>query len=106
MSYAKGERAYGFCDRCGFRYDLKELKGETVNGTPVNNKVCPECWDHDHPQNFLWRLKPDDPRPLKYPRPDPALADTRNLYSWNPVGNQPATSQVRGTVGVVQVTTE
>lgn len=105
MSYAKGEHAYGFCDRCAFRYDLKELKSETVNGVPQSNLVCPECWDEDHPQNFLWRVKVDDPKPLRVTRPDQSQLDSQALWSWNPVGNQPATSEVAGSIGVVQVLT-
>ena len=43
-AYAEGKKAFGFCDRCGFRYKLKELKAETVNLASTNLLVCPECW--------------------------------------------------------------
>ncbi len=68
-SYAKGKKAFGFCDRCGFRYDLKDLKTETVNLATTNLLVCPECWDPDQPQNMLGRVKVDDPQALRNPRP-------------------------------------
>ena len=68
-SYAKGKKAFGFCDRCGFRYDLKDLKPETVNLVSTNLLVCEECWDSDHPQNMLGRIRYDDPQALRNPRP-------------------------------------
>lgn len=68
-AYAEGKKAFGFCDRCGFRYKLKELKAETVNLASTNLLVCPECWDPDQPQNMLGRLRVDDPQALRNPRP-------------------------------------
>lgn len=102
VGYAKGKIAFGFCDRCGWRYKLAVLRSETVNGVAQSNKVCPECWDADHPQNFLWRLKTSDPAPLRDPRPDTSQQDGRILYGWNPVGGE-ETGKVSGSVGVVVV---
>ena len=68
-SFAQGRRSFGFCDRCGFRYNLRELKSETVNLVSTNLLVCPECWDTDHPQNMLGRVRADDPQALRNPRP-------------------------------------
>ena len=68
-SFAKGNKAFGFCDRCGFRYKLRELKTETVNLASTNLMVCPECWDPDQPQNRLGRWRVDDPQALRNPRP-------------------------------------
>lgn len=68
--YAAGKYALGICDRCGFRYKLSSLKYETVNRKKTGLKVCSSCWDEDHPQNFVNELRPDDPRPLKDPRPE------------------------------------
>ena len=45
MSFASNKNAYGICDRCGFRYDLSELKKEWNN-----LKTCPECFESKHPQ--------------------------------------------------------
>jgi len=66
-SFASGRNAYGFCERCGLRYDYAEFKAETVKGVPKNNRVCPECWDGDHPQNFVGTFKIEDPQALKRP---------------------------------------
>lgn len=70
MSFATGKEAPGLCDRCGQRYLLQELKHEFVKGIQQSVKVCPECWDDDHPQNFIGTLRIDDPQALRDPRPD------------------------------------
>jgi hypothetical protein len=33
-------------------------------------KVCPECWDPDHPQLQLGMYPVDDPQGVRQPRPD------------------------------------
>lgn len=76
MSFAAGKEAFGFCDRCGFRYDLVELKREFVKGIQRNTRICPDCWDGDHPQNFVGTLRVDDPEALRDPRPDIGLDQT------------------------------
>jgi len=75
--FASGKHAHGFCDRCGFRCKLSALKSETVAGNPINVRVCPTCFDEDHPQNFLGKVNSADPQALRDPRPDPALAESR-----------------------------
>ena len=104
--WSQGKHAFGFCDRCGFRYPLNALKAETVNGKPQNNRVCPECWDPDHPQNFTWRIASQltDPHPLKDPRPDLAQTASRSLGGWDPVGN-PANLKATASLGKVTVVT-
>lgn len=77
--YANGKWAWGCCDRCGFQYRLHALKGEYVRGQPVNNRVCPTCWDLDHPQNWQGVDPVSDPQALRDPRPDPSLAASREL---------------------------
>ena len=84
--FAVGRKAYGYCDRCGFRYDQIDLRGETLRGKPVNNKVCPTCWDDDHPQNFVG-LQDTSTKPLKWTRPDTSIDESRKLTGFNPVGN-------------------
>lgn len=86
MAFARGKHAYGFCDRCGFRYPLKKLRNEIQDRVPTNLYVCPTCYDEDQPQQWIGDIKVDDPRPLRNPRPDPALAESRRLFSWDPVG--------------------
>ena len=79
VRYASNKRAHGFCDRCGFRANLREMKTETVNGRPNNLRVCPTCWDPEHPQEDLGRVRVDDPQALRDPRPDQALEASREI---------------------------
>ena len=104
MSFASEEHAHGFCDRCGWRYPLEELRSERSNGVDLHNRVCPVCWDRDHPQNFLWRVRTEDPISLRDPRPEPSLDDSRRISAWNPVG-QVTTSTVYVKLGNVTVET-
>ena len=99
MRYAQGKRAFGFCDRCYQRYDLKELKHQIYDQKPIGLRVCPECLDEDHPQLQLGKVPVYDPIALYDPRPDTNPGS--GLYGWNPVGNpaQDITSYV-GTVTV------
>lgn len=68
--FAVGKRALGICDRCGFQYPLKQLKKLTINAVQVNTKVCPECWEPDHPQNAHGRYPVRDPQAIRDPRTD------------------------------------
>ncbi len=77
--YASGKHAFCFCDRCGFRARYSELKTESVAGNVINVRVCPSCYDPDHPQNFLGKYPVDDPQALRDARPDPALQASREL---------------------------
>lgn len=83
--YAKGKYAFGFCDRCGFRYDLGDLKFQVYKGRNVNLKVCSECWDPDQPQLWLGTFPVNDPQALRDPRPDIAQTQSRALFGWIPV---------------------
>lgn len=78
-AYASGKNAVGFCDRCGQRYKLEQLAYEITNKTRTNFRVCPECFDKDHPQLQVGLVKADDPQSLRDPRPDNALTDSRTL---------------------------
>ena len=68
--YASGKYAIAECDRCGQRYKLKELKKEVIKTKLFNIKVCPECWDPDHPQLHLGMYPVSDPQAVREPRPD------------------------------------
>ena len=70
MPLARGKYAYGFCDKTGFRYDLRELVDEVKNGVKTGLKVGRDVVDPDHPQNFLGRLRIHDPQSLRDPRPE------------------------------------
>ncbi len=76
-AHAAGKLAFGFCDRCGFRYDLNELRQETINQVLVNIRTCPKCWDEDHPQYRVGRRSYHDPQALLNPRPDNSQDESR-----------------------------
>ena len=103
MSYAKAKYAFGFCDKTGFRYPLKDLVPEYNNGVKTGFLVGKDVVDPDQPQNFLGRLKINDPQSLRDPRPDRALLESRALYGFNPVGSQG--TLMTASVGRVSVTT-
>jgi hypothetical protein len=102
MSFASEKAAFGFCDRCGLRYDLKELTKEFIKGIQQNSRVCPDCWNPDHPQNFIGTLRIDDPEGLRDPRPDPNR-DEANAFP--PVTVYPLWIYATVEVGTVTVTT-
>jgi hypothetical protein len=97
--YASGKNSISECDRCGQRYKLKQLKFEVIKTKLYQLKVCPECWDPDHPQLQLGMFPVDDPQAVRQPRPD-ITYDTSGLdangfqsggsrdiqWGWNPVG--------------------
>ena len=68
--FASGKWAISQCDRCGFRYKLKELKPLVIKTKNVNLLVCPTCWEPDQPQLQLGMYPVDDPQALRNPRPD------------------------------------
>lgn len=68
--YASGKKAIAECDRCGFRYKLKELRKLTIKTKSTNILVCPSCWEPDQPQLQIGMYPVDDPQALRNPRPD------------------------------------
>ena len=92
--FASYKRAFGFCDRCGQRYDLKKLKKYYILGKLISSKVCPECWDPDHPQNWVGIIggqkSANDPQALREPRPDNNRNDSCSDFAFNPVATLPA----------------
>ena len=89
--FASYKRAFGFCDRCGQRYDLKRLNKYYIMGKLINDKVCPECWDPDHPQNWVGILGSqkvsNDPQALREPRPDANRNESCSDFAYNPVAS-------------------
>lgn len=100
--FASGKRAFGFCDRCGFRYDYHELKSEVVNRRRTGRRVCPPCCDIDHEQLQISKLNLNEKIALRHPRVDTAQDESRSLWSWNPVGH--ASTKLSVQVGNVKVT--
>ena len=68
--YSSAKNSISQCDRCGFRYKLKQLKRLVIKTKNVNILVCPECWEPDQPQLSLGLYPINDPQAVRNPRPD------------------------------------
>ena len=68
--FASGKFAIAQCDRCNFRFMLKELRTQTLKTKPYKIKVCKTCWDPDQPQLQLGMYPVNDPQAVREPRPD------------------------------------
>lgn len=68
--YASAKNSIAQCDRCGFRFKLRQLKSLTIKTKNVNILVCADCWENDHPQLKLGMYPIDDPQAIRNPRPD------------------------------------
>jgi hypothetical protein len=103
--FANGIKAISECDRCGFRFKLKELKGLVIKTKNVNILVCRQCWEMDHPQLQLGMYPVDDPQALRNPRPDlsyftsgvsvtGSIGEGSRIYQWgwSPVGGGSSSS--------------
>ena len=97
--FASGKYAIAQCDRCNFRFKLKQLKSLTIKTKKVNILVCPECWEPDQPQLQLGMYPVNDPQAVRNPRPDnsyevsgldvegdPSGGSRIFQWGWNPVG--------------------
>ena len=97
--YASGKTAIAICDRCGFRYLLRDLKTLIIKTKNVNLLVCNACWEPDQPQLQLGMYPVDDPQALRNPRTDTTYQTSGSLsdgslgdgsrqiqWGWNPVG--------------------
>lgn len=104
VEFAGGKHAYGFCDRCDFRYPLGSLKWEFEDKKKNGLRVCPECLDPDHPQLQLGRFRVYDPQTLRDPRPDHSRTASVSFFGWNPVGDN-ISLEMTASIGSVTVTT-
>lgn len=97
--FASGKIAIAICDRCGFRFRLRELRKLIIKTKQVNILVCNECWEPDQPQLQLGMYPVDDPQALRNPRNDNTYYQSgvtatgslgegsRNIqWGWAPVG--------------------
>ena len=97
--FTAGKKAISECDRCGFRFKLKDLKELVIKTKDVNILVCSQCWEMDHPQLQLGMYPVDDPQALRNPRPDRSyltsgalaggtIGEGSRVYQWGwaPVG--------------------
>lgn len=85
-SYATGKKAFGFCDRTGFRYPLRDLVRQIEDGRWNGLLVGRDVVDQDQPQLKLGEVNANDPQALRFPRPDQGIDESRALFAWNPVG--------------------
>jgi hypothetical protein len=95
--FASGKYSWGVCDICGVRCRYSEMKTPTIRGKPTGKRVCPDCYDPDHPQNFLSQYVSVDAQALRDARPDTGLAASRILYpnaNWPPFPS-PATRRMQ-----------
>jgi hypothetical protein len=99
IQYASGKYSIAECDRCGQRYQLKQLKKQVLKTKIFSIKVCQSCWDPDQPQLQLGMYPVNDPQAVREPRPDVSYQVSGNLadgyngggsrifqWGWNPVG--------------------
>lgn len=84
--FASGKIAIAMCDRCGFRFRLRELQKLIIKTKQVNLLVCHECWDPDHPQLQLGMYPVDDPQALRNPRRDTTYITAGVNFVGNPTG--------------------
>ena len=84
--FAKGSKAFGFSDRSGRRYPLKDLVRQFENLRPNGLLVGKDEIDIDHEQLQIGRVNSNDPQTLPDPRPDREIVESRGLSAWNPVG--------------------
>lgn len=88
--FSSGKFAIAECDRCAFRYPLTTLRKLVIKGEITDIKVCPTCWDPDHPQLMLGMYPVEDPQAVRQPRPDltayPGSPSRDIQWGWNPVG--------------------
>jgi hypothetical protein len=68
--FASAKNSIAQCDRCGFRFKLKQLKQLVIKTKNVNILVCPECYEPDQPQLSLGLYPVNDPQAVRNPRPD------------------------------------
>ena len=76
--FASGKNAIAQCDRCDFRFKLKQLRREIIKTKNYDLLVCPSCWDPDHPQLQLGMYPVDDPQGVRNPRPDRSYTQSGN----------------------------
>jgi hypothetical protein len=88
--YASGKHSIAECDRCGFRFKLKELRKLTIKTKQVSIKVCQNCWEPDQPQLSLGLYPVNDPQAVREPRPD--VSYLQSGYSGLQLTKTPGTS--------------
>jgi len=88
--YSSGKHSIAECDRCGFRFKLKELRKLTIKTKQVSIKVCKACYEPDQPQLSLGLYPVNDPQAVREPRPD--VSYRQSGYSGLQLTETPGTS--------------
>ena len=101
--YAKGSKALGLCDRCGFTYKLAELKYEVQDQVRNGLRVCSVCFDPDQPQYDVNDISTIDPQALYDARVDTGEQASTTYFGFDPVTSTGIV--MRGNVGKVTITT-
>lgn len=111
-TFANGKKAFGFCDRTGWRYNLRDLVRQIEDGQWNGLLVGRDVVDQDQPQLKLGDVNANDPQALRNPRPDKELTESRGLFAWNPVGggvsefgSRTVGLDISAEVGIVKVET-
>lgn len=89
--FSSGKHAIAECDRCGFRFKLRQLKSLVIKTKNTKILVCTECWTPDQPQLSLGLYPVNDPQAVRDPRPDlsyyvPVTGSRITQWGWAPVG--------------------
>ena len=122
--FSSGKYSIAQCDRCNFRFKLKQLRPLIVKRKNTNILVCPACFDPDHPQLLLGETPVNDPQAVRNPRPDvsyvvsgldvdgdPSGGSRVFEWGWAPVGGSrdggltPNDLNLQITLGTVTVAT-
>lgn len=77
--------ANAICDRCGVKTLLSKLRNQPQAGVLTGLKVCRDCYDEDHPQQFVNRETKIEQFAVVDPRPN-------YPYNQGPVGYNPVPS--------------
>lgn len=76
-------QAHAICDRCGFRYNLRDLRWQVDwRGPQLQNLrrlVCEPCYDDYQPNGQRTFILPPDPIPVSNPRPEFYVPDSQPL---------------------------
>jgi hypothetical protein len=76
--FSSGKYAIAQCDRCSFRFKLSKLRTLVIKTKNVNIRVCPECFEADHPQLKLGMFPVNDPQAVRNPRTDTSYPESRS----------------------------
>jgi len=80
--YASGKHAFSICDRCAGKTPYGLMRTQIFNEQSTGLRVCPDCFDQDHPQLQVGKYPVHDNMALEYPRKETIPEVTT---AWTPV---------------------